>query len=103
MASTLIRRQTDPGLRALFSAFFPVQGAATAGKRMGRPISAPVKAASAAARYDPPTMLSRLKQEVCSALVVLALASGLGVLLAAYNLRDSIEAQAQQLVMFITD
>ncbi|MBI5910371.1 MAG: hypothetical protein HY848_10515 [Betaproteobacteria bacterium] len=101
MASTLNRRQTSQGMRALFSAFFPVQASLTVARGKGPAISAPVRARSGATRPDTPSAPSRLKQGICQALVVVALASGMGGLLAAYNLRDSIQAQAQQWAMVI--
>lgn len=102
MTSTLNRRQTPQGMSALFSAFFPVQISLRAGRGKGPAINVPVKARSAATRHDTPTAPSRLKREICRMLVVVALASGMGGLLAAYNVRDSIQAQAQQWVMVIT-
>ncbi len=102
MTSTLNRRQTPQGMSALFSAFFPVQTSSRAGRGKGPAISVPVKARSTATRHDTPSAPSRLKQGICQALAVVALASGMGGLLAAYNLRDSIQAQAQQWAMVIT-
>ena len=102
MTNTFNHNQTSQRLMGLFSGFFPVQASSTARRGRRHVVSVPVKerSSTAATRGCQTTRLP-LQQQICHALVVVAMASALGGLLAAYNLSDSIQAQAGQWVKVV--
>lgn len=97
MISTRNDKQQEQGVMSLFSALFGASAAAPGRRSKGAAIRVQKPAGPAAL----PVPRSKLTQAICHALVTLTLASAMGGLLVAYNLRDTIGVQAAQWVMVV--
>ncbi len=96
MISTWNDRQTRNNMKATFSAMFPAQAALSGG---GKGTASNPR--NAAGRREAPATRSRLANAICHGLLVVALASTMGALLAAYNLRDTVGTQVAQWVKIV--